>query len=283
MKEWVSSPPAGLMVQPAQPRSQPPVIDAHVHIFTRDMPLAARAWTRPNYDFTAEHFVAALDAHGIAFGVISAATLFGDYNEYTLEALRRHRRLRATVIVQPGVDMATLAHMAGWGVVGVRLALRRLSQLPDLRDESYQRLFKSLADLGLHVELLAHGADLPVILPAIEASGVTLVIDHFADPDRALGVESPGFVAALRSVERGRTFIKLAAAMRLDRQVAEACAQRLLAVAGPERLLWGSDAPFIGHEHRPPYSEALRLFEELVPDARQRHAIDLTALRLYFF
>jgi len=263
--------------------SLPPVIDAHAHIFTRNMPLTERAWTRPDYDFTAEQYLAALDQHGVAFGVISAATLFGDYNEYTLEALRRHPRLRATVIVQPDIDRATLEQMADSGVVGVRLPLRRLPQLPDLRDASYQRLFKCLADLRLHVEVLAHGADLPAILPLIEASGVTLVIDHFADPDRHLGIESPGFVAALRSLDSGRTFIKISAAMRLNREVARACTQRLLAVAGPERLLWGSDAPFIGHEHRPAYGEALRLFEELVPDARQRHDIGITALRQFFF
>jgi predicted TIM-barrel fold metal-dependent hydrolase len=266
--------------------SLPPVVDAHVHIFARGMPLAQGAWTRPDYDFTAEQFLAVLDQHGIAFGVISAATLFGDYNEYTLEALRRHPRLRATVIVQPGSDQATpasLAKMAASGVVGVRLPLRRLTQLPDLRDESYQRLFKSLADLGLHVEVLAHGRDIPAILPLIEASGVTVVIDHFADPDRNLGIESPGFVAALRSVESGRTFIKLAATMRLDPELAKACSRRLLEVCGPERLMWGTDAPFLGHEHRPAYGEALRLFEELVPDARQRHAIGLTGLRQFFF
>ncbi len=121
------------------------------------------------------------------------------------------------------------------------------------------------------------------LLPSNEASGVTLSIDHFADPDRRLGVESPGFVAALRSLDSGRTFIKISAAMRLNPEVARACAQKLLAVAGPERLLWGSDAPFIGHEPRPSYSDALRLFEELVPDERQRHAIGLTALRQFFF
>ena len=265
---------------------QPPVIDAHAHIFTRNMPLAAKAWTRPDYDFTAEQYLAAMDQHGVAFGVISAASLFGDYNEYTLEALSRHPRLRATVIVRPDTDQATfaqLARMANSGVVGVRLTLRRLPQLPDLGGDSYQRLFKCMADLGLHVEVLAHGKDFPVILPLIEASGVTVVVDHFADPDRQLGIESPGFLAALRSVESGRTFIKLAAANRLDPELARTCARRLLEVCGPERLLWGSDAPFIGHEHRPPYSEALRQFEALVPDARQRHAIGLTALRQYFF
>jgi predicted TIM-barrel fold metal-dependent hydrolase len=263
--------------------SLPPVVDTHAHIFRRDMPLTPRAWTRPDYDFTAEQYLATLDAHGVAFGVIAAATLYGDYNAYTLESLRRYRRLRATVIVEPDTDRDSLAQMAASGVVGIRLGLRRLSQLPDLRDETYQRLFKCLADLGLHVELLAHGADLPAILPLIEASGVTLVIDHFADPDRILGTDSPGFIAALRSLDGGRTFIKIAAGMRLNPEVAQACARKLLAVAGTERLLWGSDAPFIGHEPRPRYEEILRSFEELVPSARQRHEIGLTALRQFFF
>jgi predicted TIM-barrel fold metal-dependent hydrolase len=69
----------------------------------------------------------------------------------------------------------------------------------------------------------------------------------------------------------------------VDREVAKACAGRLLATGGAERLLWGSDAPFIGHEHRPPYVEVLRLFEEIVPDPRQRHKMGLTALRQFFF
>src|SRR3954469_5029334 len=93
--------------------SPPPVIDAHAHIFTRDMPFAPRAWTRPDYDFSAEQYLATLDAHGIAFGVIAAATFFGDNNAYTLESLQRHRRLRATVIVDPDIDRAALARMAG--------------------------------------------------------------------------------------------------------------------------------------------------------------------------
>ena len=262
----------------------PPVVDAHAHIFTRGMPHAAEAWTRPDYDFTAEQFLATLDEQGVAFGVIAAATVFGTYNEYTLEALRRHRsRLRATVIVPLDTDKATLARMADCGVVGVRLGYRRRTRLPDLSDESHQRLFKYLAELGLHVELLAHGADLPALLPPIEASGVTLVIDHLADPDRRLGLESPGFIAALHSLDSGRTFVKISATLRVDREVAKACARRLLAVGGTDRIFWGSDAPFIGPEHRPPYVEVLRLFEELVPDPRQRHEIGLTALRQFFF
>ena len=95
--------------------------------------------------------------------------------------------------------------------------------------------------------------------------------------------ENDKLTRIMLSLDSGRTFIKISAAMRLDHEVAKACARKLLEVAGTERLLWGSDAPFVGHAHRPPYSDALRLFEELVPDPLQRHAIGLTALRQFFF
>jgi predicted TIM-barrel fold metal-dependent hydrolase len=52
---------------------------------------------------------------------------------------------------------------------------------------------------------------------------------------------------------------------------------------GTERLLWGSDAPFIGHESTARYADTLRLFESMVPDPMQRHQISMTALRTFFF
>jgi hypothetical protein len=47
------------------------------------MPLARGAWTQSDYGFTAGQSLAALDKHGVAFAVISAAYLFRDYNDYT--------------------------------------------------------------------------------------------------------------------------------------------------------------------------------------------------------
>src|SRR3569833_1613740 len=94
----------------------PPVVDAHAHIFTRGMPYAAQAWTRPDYDFTAEQFLATLDEHGVAYEVNAAATVFGNYIEYTREALRRHRsRLRATENEPQDTDRATQARKADSG------------------------------------------------------------------------------------------------------------------------------------------------------------------------
>ncbi len=64
--------------------------------------------------------------------------------------------------------------------------------------------------------------------------------------------------------------------------LAQTAATRLLQVAGPERLLWGSDCPFVGHESSLTFADTLRSFQEWVPSAAARRKISDTALKLYF-
>ena len=70
-------------------------IDAHVHVFTTDMPLIDNPRHAPKYSFTHEHLIATLDDNGIDRAVIAAAGPWGDYNDYILAALRAHRAAAA--------------------------------------------------------------------------------------------------------------------------------------------------------------------------------------------
>jgi predicted TIM-barrel fold metal-dependent hydrolase len=272
----------------------PPVVDAHAHVFTPDMPLADSAWMKPDYAFTAEDYLKQLDAHGVHFGVIAGISIYGQYNDYMIEALRRHRRLRGTVNVDPATDRYTLERMKADGVVGVRLQLSRRRELPDLNGETWKLLLRRVADLDWHVHLALEGPLMPRVLPALAASGARIVLDHFAHPDAAQGLDGEGFQAVLRSVARGRTWVKMSAGYRLTWEargngrpdpaaldLARAAAERLLREAGPERLVWGSDCPFVGHESIT-YADSLRWFEEWVPSAAARRRMTDTALRLYF-
>jgi predicted TIM-barrel fold metal-dependent hydrolase len=263
--------------------ASPPIVDCHAHVFTNRLPLAQSAWAHPNYEYPVEAFLADLDRHGVAFGVISAATLYGDYNDYTLEALGAYKRLRATVIAAPTISAEELRRMTEAGVVGVRLALRRAAQTPDLRGYEHRKFLNRLADLGMHVELLARAAQMPALLPALDEAGVRVVVDHFGGPDAADGADGPGFGALLRALENGRTWVKLSAGYRIGQDLAQQSAARLLRSAGPERLVWGSDAPFVGREDEMDYAKALRSFEALAPDAQVRRSISDTGVRLYFF
>lgn len=258
-----------------------PLVDTHAHIFTRDMPLAQDAWRKVETDASVEDFIETLDAHHIPFGVIAAASMFGDYNEYTLAALRRFRRLRGTVIVPPTVDGYTLRALRDDGVVGVRWVWFMQQQLPDLRSAEYRLFLARLADADMHVQLLLGGERLAAVLEALAETRVKVVVDHFGFPDPSLGATCPAFQAAARAVANGRTWVKMAAWHRLGSGGA-ALAAELLRAAGTDRVIWGSDWPFVAAQPGYRYDEAIAPFMQAVPDPLKRRQISETALRLYF-
>lgn len=247
------------------------------------MPFTDTAWTRPDYDYPVETYLAELDAHGIAFGVITAASLFGDYNDYSLAVLARHKRLRATVMLDPYTAPRDLAELKAQGVCGVRFQIPLDAALPDLSGYRFRRFVTRLADAGLHLELNLGGEQLGIMLPALADHDIAVVVDHFGLLRSENEMEGRGFKAMLQAVDRGRTFVKVSAGFRLPSDRLADYAARLLQTAGPERLFWGSDAPFVGAEERMTYSEALDTFYRIVPDARDRRAMSDAALRFYFF
>jgi predicted TIM-barrel fold metal-dependent hydrolase len=98
----------------------------------------------------------------------------------------------------------------------------------------------------------------------------------------------------IAAVDTGRVWIKLAAGFRLAGTeawregradldgIADVIAPDLLARVGTGRLLWGSDAPFVGYEGRMSYARVLESLARWVPDPAQRAELDATAMALYF-
>jgi predicted TIM-barrel fold metal-dependent hydrolase len=263
--------------------SERPLVDTHVHVFTRDMPLVASPRHRPDYDFTHADLIATLDAYGVPFAVIAAASPWGDYNDCILAALRAHpRRLRGTAILPPTAGRYELEGMARDGFVGVRLPFIGLSELPDLTSFDYRRFLRRLADLDWHVHLHIDGERLAPLLPVIEDSGVKLVIDHMGRPDARTGAASAGFKAMLDAVVQGRTWVKLSAAYRQGPQ-SDDYARELVSAAGPDRLLWASDCPFVGCEREVTYRQTIDWLVRCVPSPTMRSKIwGETPLRFYF-
>ncbi len=262
---------------------EPPVIDAHAHVFTRSMPFTDTAWTRPDYDYPVETYLADLDAHGVSFGVVTAASLFGEYNDYTLAVLATHKRLRGTVMLDPDTGPSELATLHTQGVRGVRYQIPLDASLPDLAAYRFRRFVTRLADAGMHLELNLGGHQLAQMLPALAEYRVPVVVDHFGLLRSDGEMAGAGFTALLRSIASGRTFVKISAGFRLPQERLASYAERLLAEAGPERLFWGSDAPYVGAEDRVSYAETLQTLYRIIPDARVRRRMSDAALRFYFF
>lgn len=262
---------------------EPPIIDTHCHAFVGTMPFTDTAWTRPDYEYPVEAYLKELDTHGVAFGVVTAASLYGDYNDYTLSILAKHKRLRATVMLDPDTGPSELAALRQQGVCGVRFQISPCDPLPDLEGYQFRRFIRRLADAAMHIELNLNGAQLAQMIPALENQGINIVVDHFGLLRSENEMEGEGFLAMLKAIDKGQTWVKISAGFRLPPESIQSYAQRLLEVAGPERLFWGSDAPFVGWEDKMSYAQTLETYYRIVPDARIRRQISDAALRFYFY
>jgi predicted TIM-barrel fold metal-dependent hydrolase len=259
------------------------VVDAHAHVFTADMPMVDNPRHRPDYDFTPRQYLDVLDAHGVQFAVLAAGSPWDDYNDYMIAGLRGQPRLRGTVIVAPSVERYTLEAMARDGVIGVRLSFITMKELPDLTTFSWRRFLRRLRDLDWHVHLHVGGPQLPRVLPAFEAAGVKLVLDHYGRPDAAEGFDGAGFTAMLAAIERGRTWVKISAGYRLGEEYAATVGRELLRRGCAERMLWASDCPFVGDEKATTYARTMETVDAWMPDeATRRKVFGENALKLYF-
>ena len=259
-----------------------PLVDSHAHLFTRAMPLNDRPRHRPAYEFTLEDYLATLDAHGVAYGVIAAASPWSDYNDYTIDSVRGNARLRGTVIVSPGVEKYILEFMDRDGIVGVRLPLIGLPELPDLQSFEYRRLFRRLANLDWHVHVHIDGARLPQVLPVLLDSGVKIVIDHLGRVAPEDCPDGEAFRAMVAAVKGGRTWIKASGPHRV--REATRVLQLLAREIGDDRLVWGSDCPFVGEESKISYAQTIDWLRDALPDAAsQRKVMSDNGLELYGF
>ncbi|HEY4374665.1 MAG TPA: amidohydrolase family protein [Burkholderiales bacterium] len=260
------------------------IVDAHAHVFTADMPVVNNPRHRPDYDFTPEQYLEVMDKHGVRYACLAAGSPWADYNDYMIEALRKcPGRLRGTVNAEPDVERYTLEAMARDGVVGVRISFITMKEIPDLTTFAWRRFLRRLRDLDWHVHLHVDGRRLPQVLPHFEASGVKLVLDHYGRPDPAKGIACEGFQAMLKSIERGRTWVKVSAGYRLGEERVAAYGRELLRAVGPDRLLWASDCPFVGDEKATTYRRTMETVNAWMPDdATRRKVFGENALKLYF-
>jgi predicted TIM-barrel fold metal-dependent hydrolase len=271
-----------------QEQGDAPLIDCHAHVWGPDMPFASNAWRRPDYLYTAENFLADLDAHGVRYGVIAAASLFGTNSDYSIRSLRAHRRLRATAIVEDDVDLPTLQSLRAEGIVGARLQWFFRNPLPDLAGEDFRRLCHHLRDLDMHIHLNIDGRRLLEVASCVLDTGVDLVIDHFGWHDPAHRLAAPSYQGMLRLLERGNAWVKMTSGYRHpdehfpDWSLPVEYAQDLLQRFGTSKLLWGSDSPFIGHEQVASYGQAIDRLNLCVPDPATRRAIGENGFRFYF-
>jgi predicted TIM-barrel fold metal-dependent hydrolase len=259
-----------------------PLVDTHFHIYHSGMPLTKSAWHKPPGDAPLERLLELFGAHGIVFGVIAPTSLYGAYSDYMRAALKAHRRLRATCIVDPRTGIYELERMRDDGFVGIRLVWTHLEEPPDLDSDEYRQLFKRVADLDWCVHFTARERHVPHLIATLEKNGIRkIVVDHLGRSITSVNSESFRTLAA--AIDRGKTWVKISGAFRFEPGVAEALVNELVRLTDGDRLTFGSDWPFSGFEDRIKYADTINFLKAAVPDERIRRKIGgETPLRLYF-
>jgi predicted TIM-barrel fold metal-dependent hydrolase len=248
-------------------------IDAHAHVFHRDLQMAPDRRYAPDYDAPLDAYLTELDHSGIDHGVLVQPSFLGTDNSYLVDCLARAEgRLRGIAVLDPATPTGELRALNRAGVVGIRLNLVD-HPLPELDDSAWQRFLADIAGLGWQVELQRRAADLPALASHLLDHDLNVVLDHFALPDPARGLADPAFIEVLKLGASGRVWVKLSGAYRNGRHgraFARRAYPRLRNAFGPGRLMWGSDWPHTQFEATETYAANRAFLDGLIPDENER-------------
>jgi predicted TIM-barrel fold metal-dependent hydrolase len=249
------------------PRHAVPVgaCDAHTHVFggaefaagpspyaLPDAPLGVHAAMRATL--------------GVARAVLVQPAPYGRDPACLLDALARGGgALRGVMIADETVADTTLE---AWHAAGVR-ALRFVEMRApggsgrypgSIGVEALRALAPRLRALGWQAHLWASAAQSVELLSELARLRVPLVLDHLAMP---AGPDDPAFDAVLGHLRDGTVWVKATLSrVPLGGAGIEALRplQERLVAANPDRVLWGSDWPYVRMEPAPDAGAMLDLF-----------------------
>lgn len=270
---------------PSRPANPMPAgaCDAHAHVFgsSERFPLAlASSYAPPQAPF--ELYREMLDRIGADRGVLVQPAPYGTDAAALTDALRRGEgRLRGIAVATAAIGDPELEALNAAGVRGLRFVEMRdlsgnrfngsvgLDELPGLAPR--------MRELGWHAQVWGRCDDVAARLPNLVALGVPLVLDHMGVPQVEEGPAGPSFRTLLSLVSEGRVWVKLSVC-RVSQRAPDYDDARpfhdALVAANPDRLLWGSDWPFVRMGDRSPdVGRLVDLFFTWVGDETLRRTI----------
>jgi predicted TIM-barrel fold metal-dependent hydrolase len=258
-------------------------VDCHAHIlgpFDR-FPLA------PGRSYTPEHasldsYLAMLDELGIERAVIVQASVFGNDNACTLDALERlGDRGRAVASVAPDAADVELRRLRKAGVMGLRLNHMQFGVATAASIAPYAAMAQKH---DFHLQMFQPPQAWPALLPALLASGADWVVDHLGMVPAAQGVKSPEFQALLAALRQGG-WVKLSGAYRVSQLTDYADVQPMveaLIAAAPDRCVWGTDWPHTDIAMKPKTARLLSLLADWLTPEQLENVLVKNPARLYW-
>jgi len=265
------------------------LVDTHIHVFVRGLPLASVRRYVPDYDATIEEYRARMAPHGISHAVLVQPSFLGTDNSFMCDALRRFpNEFRGIAVVEPSISEGELDKLDADGVVGIRLNLDSLP-IPQFEQAPWPRLLASVRRRDWQVEVHREARDLAQLVGPLLEAGVNVVVDHFGRHDDDLGVDDPGFRYLLTQGRTRRVWIKVSAPYRNGSQgrgiaTAKRAIPLLVEHVGGDRLVWGSDWPHTRHESYRSIAAGIAELEGWFPAVEDRDLVaSRNALSLFKF
>jgi predicted TIM-barrel fold metal-dependent hydrolase len=239
----------------------PGATDCHAHVFGpyERFPLAQeRSYTPPAAPF--EMYSAMLAQMGLSRGVLVHPSAYGwDYSAL-LDALSRDpHQLRGIAVVDSRVAAADLARLRASGVRGVRFVESASANgqkfAYSVGLDQLEALGPRLREQSLHAEMWVSCDRLVAESSRLLAAGIPIVFDHMGGIDVSRGTSAASFQTLLRLLDSGQAWIKLSAprnSQRFPDYEDVRPFHEALVRANPDRLIWGSDWPFIRLGERTP-------------------------------
>ena len=248
-------------------------VDAHCHVFgpANKFPFALERKYTP-CDASKEKLFKLRDFLGFEKNVIVQASCHGTNNDALEDTLLSSNDLaRGVAVVSPQVTKADLNRLDEAGVRAVRFNfVKRL--VDNTPREIFQKIAKTIADLGWHIVVYLEAQDLEELIPFLKSLPTDIVFDHMARPDVSKGLDSMEFNLFRKLMENNKFWCKTSCPERLSSVGPEQNYSdilpfmRLLIENYSDRVLWGTDWPHPNMKsHMPDDGKLVNIVNEIAP------------------
>lgn len=270
-----------------QLKAPPSTCDTHIHIYDHRYPKAPTAKILAP-DASVADYLNVRARLGIERTVVVQPSAYGKDNRCTLAAMAAiGLSARGVAVVDDTVSDAELDRLTKLGIRGIRFFMLAGAPLPL---EILETMSARVAPFGWHVVFQMDGRDLAGQEALLGRLTSALVIDHVGKFLEPVAPDHPGFRALLRLLERGRTWVKLAAPYETSKRGPPyyddvGVLAKALAKAAPDRMLWATNWPHpTPGVQKPDDAWMLDMLLDWIPDeAGRRKALVDNPAQLYGF
>lgn len=256
--------------------------DSHAHVFGPFDPYPLLEPRRYNPPLApAANHLAMLDAARFARGVLVHSSASGYDNSVTRNAVEQSAgRVLGVAVIRPDIDDRTLVAMHQQGFRAIRFTVNgaRSQMFPGSLDFNDLRAFAPrLKALGWHAQIWAKCEYLVAEAQEIAGYGIPVVLDHMGYFEPEKGVGDGAFQSLLGAIADGDWWVKMTP-IRLTKTDPTYASIRpfhdALVERFADRLLFGSDWPYISLDANPPDpGKLVDLFDAWTPDAAIRQKV----------